>query len=162
MGKEQTRELLKLFEPFDKNIKDLVLWLRDFVWDLCPESNELIYDNFNALAIGWSLTDKQTHILCTTAIYRSNQNIHFGFFFGNEINDPDKIFLGNGNQYRYILVKDKATFPKAYIKKRILESYTNALAKLKEKDMVIQGQTIFKSKPGGKKKEVKGKQQKKI
>ena len=34
------------------------MWLRDFAWDLCPKTNELIYDNYNAVAFGWSPTDK--------------------------------------------------------------------------------------------------------
>src|SRR5438128_2731983 len=48
MSKEQTSDLLKFLKPFDDNIIDLVLWLRDFAWDLCPQANELIYDNYNA------------------------------------------------------------------------------------------------------------------
>jgi len=32
--------------------------LREFVWDLYPDSNELIYDNYNAVAFGWTPTEK--------------------------------------------------------------------------------------------------------
>jgi hypothetical protein len=54
MSKEQTKDLLKFIKPFDNDIVELVLWLREFVWDLYPQTNELIYDNYNAVAIGWS------------------------------------------------------------------------------------------------------------
>lgn len=145
MGKEQTTDLLKFLKPFDNDIKDLVMWLRGFAWDLCPTANELIYDNFNAVAFGWSPTDKVGHTICSIAVYRSNQNVHFGFWWGNELSDPDKILLGEGNQYRYILVPDKKKFPKAYIKKLVNEAYANSLAKVKDQKQIINGQTIVKS-----------------
>ena len=53
MGKEQTKDLLKFLEPFGKEITGLVMWLREFAWDLYPKTNELIYDNYNAVALGW-------------------------------------------------------------------------------------------------------------
>lgn len=80
MSKDQTKDLLKFLKPFDKNIQEIVLWLREFVWDLYPQANELIYDNYNALAFGWSPTEKVSHIFCGIALYRTNKNIHFNFF----------------------------------------------------------------------------------
>jgi len=56
MSKNETKDLLKFLTAFDDGIKDTVLWLREFVWDQYPKANELIYDNYNALAFGWSPT----------------------------------------------------------------------------------------------------------
>ncbi len=52
------------------------------------------------------------------------------------------VLLGQGNQYRYILVTDKNKFPKTYIKKLVKEAYANSLAKVKDKKQILQGQTI--------------------
>ena len=145
MSKEQTKDLLRFLKPFGDEITDLVMWLRDFAWDLCPKANELIYDNYNAVAFGWSPTDKVGHTICSIAVGRSSKNIHFGFYWGNEISDPDKILLGQGNQYRYILVTDKIKFPKEYIKKLVNEAYAISLTKVKDPKQVIYGQTIVKS-----------------
>jgi hypothetical protein len=133
MGKEQTKDLLKFLKPFGDDITDLVMWLRDFAWDLCPKANELIYDNYNAVAFGWSPTDKVGHIICSIAIGRSSKNVHFGFYWGSELSDPDKILLGAGNQYRYILVTNKKKFPKTYIKKLVTQAYTNSLGKSQQR-----------------------------
>ena len=122
MSKEQTKDLLKFLKPFSGDMKETVLWLREFVWDLYPETNELIYDNYNALAFGWSPTDRVGHTFCSIAVGRSSGNIHFGFYWGAELSDPKKILLGEGNQYRYILVKGKNDFPKAEIKKLVKEA----------------------------------------
>jgi hypothetical protein len=145
MGKEETKDLLQFLKPFDTDIRQLVLWLREFVWNLYPTTNELIYDNYNALAFGWSPTDKVGHTFCSIAVGRTSKNVHFGFYWGSEIADPDKVLIGGGKQYRYILVTDKRNFPKTYIQKLLKEAYANSLAKVKDKKQLIQGATITKS-----------------
>lgn len=145
MSKEQTKDLLIFLKPFPAEVKELALWLRTFVWDLYPHTNELIYDNYNALAFGWSPTDRVGHTFCNIAVGRSTHNVHFGFYWGAEIADPNKILLGNGNQYRYILVKSKDDFPKTYIKKLLKEAYANSLAKVKDKAQLMKGTTLTKS-----------------
>ena len=145
MSKEQTKDLLKFLKPFPDSVRQRALWLREFIWTLYPDSNELIYDNYNALAFGWSPTDRVGHIFCSIAVGRSSHNVHFGFYWGSQIADPRKILLGGGKQYRYILVTSKDEFPKAYIKKLMKEAYANSLAKVKDKKQLMQGATITKS-----------------
>ncbi|MES2004795.1 MAG: hypothetical protein V4450_09755 [Bacteroidota bacterium] len=146
MSKEQTKDLHKFLNPFDQNIIDLAMWLRDFAWDMLPQTNELIYDNYNAVAWGWSPTEKVGHTICSIAVGRSSKNIHFGFYWGNELSDPENRLLGQGNQYRYILVTDKKQFPKAFIKKLIVQAHANSLSKVKDpRLLLVQGKTIVKS-----------------
>ena len=145
MGKEHTKDLVKFLKPFNKDITERALWLREFIWNLYPQTNELIYDNYNALAVGWSPTDRVGHTFCSIAVGRTSNNVHFGFYWGNELADPDKILLGDGNQYRYILVPDENNFPKAYIEKLVKEAYANSLAKVKDRKQIMNGQTIVKS-----------------
>jgi hypothetical protein len=156
VSKEQTKDLLKFLKPFGDDTIELVLWLRDFAWSLCPSANELIYDNFNAVAVGWSPTEKAGHTVCSIAVFRTNKNIQFGFYWGSELSDPERILLGKGNQYRYILVTDKMKFPKDYIKKLVNEAYANSLAKVKDHKEIINGHTIIKS-VSDKKRSTKGK-----
>src|SRR5262245_2758025 len=84
MSKEQTKDLLKFLRPFTEEITERVLWLRQFIWDLYPQTNELIYDNYNAIAVGWSPTDKVGHTFCSIAVGRTSNNVHFGFYWGSE------------------------------------------------------------------------------
>lgn len=145
MPKEEIKDLVKFLKPFPSDVKERALWLREFVWDLYPNSNELIYDNYNALAFGWSPSDKVGDTFCTIAVGRTSHNVHFGFYWGSKIADPDKILLGKGNQYRYILVKSNADFPKTYIKKLLKEAYAYSLMKMKDKKQTLKGATITKS-----------------
>ena len=113
MSAKDTKDLLKFLKPFPDDVKDKALWLREFVWKLYPKANELIYDNYNAVAFGWSPTDRVGDMFCSIAVGRSSHNVHFGFYWGSKIADPEGILLGKGNQYRYILVKNTSDFPKA-------------------------------------------------
>ena len=144
MAKEHIKDLIKFLKPFPEQTQ-MVLWLREFVWDQYPQVNELIYDNYNALAFGWSPTDKVGHTFCSIAVGRTSKNIHFGFYWGSELKDPEKKLIGDGNQYRYFLVKDEKSFPKAYIKKLVKEAYSNSLEKVTDEKQIKEGLTIVKS-----------------
>jgi hypothetical protein len=145
MPKEEIKDLKKFLKPFPAGTQEIVFWMREFVWDQFPKTNELIYDNYNAVAFGWSPTDKVGHTFCTIAIMRTNFNIHFGFYWGNEIADPEKKLLGNGRQYRYMLIKGKSDFPKTYLRKLMKEAYANSLGKVKDLKQIRHGETITKS-----------------
>ncbi|HVX51376.1 MAG TPA: hypothetical protein VHB48_14520, partial [Chitinophagaceae bacterium] len=157
MAKKDSNDLLNFLKPFPEETQQLVLWLRNFAWDACPGANELIYDNYNALAIGWSLTDRVTHTICSIAAYRAGTNVHFGFYWGSQVSDTKKMLLGSGSQYRYILVRDKESFPVVYITGLIHEAHVNALAKIKDEKQVKHGLTIIKSVSGNKREPAKTK-----
>jgi hypothetical protein len=145
MPKEEKVDLLKFLAPFAAEVQEKALWLRDFVWDQYPQANELIYDNYNAVAFGWSPTEKVGHTFCSIAVGRTSNNVHFGFYWGAELADPEKLLIGNGNQYRYILVHNTADFPKAYITQLVQEAWSNSLKKVKDPKQIVQGKTITKS-----------------
>ncbi|HTQ28352.1 MAG TPA: hypothetical protein VMI35_09495 [Puia sp.] len=143
MSKEDTRDLKKFLRPYSKEVQELTLWLREYIWDLYPRCNELIYDNYNAVAFGWSPTDRLPHTFCSIAVMP--RYIHLGFYWGTQIADPEKKLLGKGNQYRYIIIKEQGDLPKTYIKKLLKEAYANSMAKVKDKIQIQHGMTIVKS-----------------
>jgi hypothetical protein len=143
MPKETVKDLKKFLQPYPKKIQETILWLRDFVWDLYPNCNELIYDNYNAVALGLSTSDKLGDTFCTMAAFKDFA--HFGFYWGSQIADPEKKLIGGGTQYRYIKVFETKEFPKTYMKKLLKEAYANSMAKLKTGKQVLKGETIVKS-----------------
>jgi hypothetical protein len=143
MGKENVDDLVKFLLPFPDSVKAAALWLRNFVWDLYPDTNELIYDNYNALAFGWSLTDKAGDVFCSIAVY--SEHVNFGFNRGSEIPDKQGVLTGDGSLYRYIRVKDKDDFPEDQIKQLLYMAHENAISRLKPVKKSIKGQTIVKS-----------------
>lgn len=145
MAKADVDKLLPFLQSFPAQTQDLILWLRDFAWAACPYANELIYDNYNALAVGWSLTETVTGTICSIAAYRAGTNLHFGFYWGNLLTDPSKKLVGKGSQYRYVLVNDRASFDKEYITQLIYQAHTNSLTKIKDEKLLKQGLTVVKT-----------------
>jgi hypothetical protein len=143
MAKEDKADLLRFLEPFPRHVQETALLLRDLVWDLYPESNELIYDNYSALAFGWGLSDRLGDVFCSVACY--NNTVNLGFNRGRELRDPKKILLGNGNIYRYIKAGNRKDFPAKYVQQLLHEAYVNALARYKTGKNTCKGKTIVKS-----------------
>jgi hypothetical protein len=145
LAREDQSDLKKFLKPFPPEVQENALWLRDFIWSMYPRANELIYDNYNALAFGWSPTDRVGHTFVSIAVGRTSFNIHCGFYWGSRLSDPEKKLLGGGNQYRYFLLKNKKDFPKAYIKKLMQEAYAYSHTLVKDPKQVMQSKTIVKS-----------------
>jgi hypothetical protein len=97
MAKEDIKDLMKFLKPFSPEKKETALWLREFIWDLYPDCNELIYDNYNALAFGWGLSDRLGDVFCSVAVYGKGVNI--GFNRGSEIPDEKKNVAGKWKSF---------------------------------------------------------------
>ncbi len=65
-----------------------------------PTALELVYDNYNALAIGFSPTERASEVIFSIAIYPNWINLFF--LQGKTLPDPKKILQGSGNQVRHI------------------------------------------------------------
>ncbi|HVW96206.1 MAG TPA: hypothetical protein VHA56_09585 [Mucilaginibacter sp.] len=143
MGKETVADLIKFMLPYPDPVKASALWLRDFVWDLYPDTNELIYDNYNALAFGWSPTDKAGDVFCSMALF--SEHLNFGFNRGTDFDDPQRLLIGKGSLYRYFRVKDREDFPEGYVRQLLRSAYENALIRQKPQKKIFKGETIVKS-----------------
>ena len=143
MPKETVNDLVKFLLPYPDKVKAAALWLREFVWDLYPETNELIYDNYNAVAFGWSPTDKAGNVFCSIAVV--SDHVNFGFNRGTDFPDRQGMLLGNGTQYRYLQVREKDDFPEEYVKELLAMAYENSISRMKPQKKVLKGETIVKS-----------------
>lgn len=135
-------DLYEFLTAYPQETQDIALWLRNFVWQVFPQCNELVYDNYNALAFGPSLTDKAGDVICSIAVFA--KHVNFGFNRGSEINDPSHILEGNGSLYRYITVKNVNHFTEREIRLLLRDAYDNALSRLKGKP-TCSGISITKS-----------------
>jgi len=142
MAREHTHELLPMLEAFPPQVRETALWLRDYLWALFPECNELIYDNYNALAIGWGLSDKLGDVFCSMAVY---SHVNLGFNRGSELPDPAGILQGKGNIYRYITITDLGLLGQQEVRQLLNQAYVNALSRAKPAKNPASGRTIVKS-----------------
>lgn len=113
-------QLATFLKPYSEEVQQLTLALRDFVTELIPEANELIWDNYNAVAMAYSKSEKLKDAFCHIAVY--SKHVNFGFNRGSELIKGSLKLEGKGALIRHISVKDLATFPKEAITKLILEA----------------------------------------
>ncbi len=112
--------LKKFIKPYDEDIQTLTLALLDFITDLVPEANELIWDNYNAVAMAYSKSEKLKDAFCHIAVY--SKHVNFGFNRGAELTPSNLKLNGKGKLIRHISAKDLKSFPKDEIKTLIWEA----------------------------------------
>ena len=70
-------ELHKFLIPYDSNIRILTIQLREFITNMIPDANELIWDNYNAVAIAYSKSEKLKNAFCHISVYSKHLNFRF-------------------------------------------------------------------------------------
>ena len=69
-----------------------------------PTAVELVYDNYNALAIGFSPTEKTSDAIISVAAYARGVTLYF--IYGASLPDPDGLLQGGGKQGRFLRLTD--------------------------------------------------------
>ena len=113
-------QLKTFIAPYDRGIQELALELRDFIVHLVPQANELIWDNYNAVAMAYSKSEKLSDAFCHLAIYA--KHVNFGFNRGAEVTQGRLHLKGSGTLIRHITVKNYEAFPKREVEKLVWEA----------------------------------------
>ena len=103
-------QLQKFLHPYSKNIQDLFFDLRSIIVEAIPSTNELIWDNYNAVAIAYAKSDQLKDAFCHLAIYA--KHINFGFNRGSELLQANLKLEGTGKLIRHLKVKTMVDFPR--------------------------------------------------
>jgi hypothetical protein len=67
-----------------------------------PGAFELVYDNYNALVVGFGPTDRASEAVFSVALYPRWVNLFF--LQGAKLDDPEEILKGSGKQVRHIVL----------------------------------------------------------
>jgi hypothetical protein len=70
-----------------------------------PAANILVYDNYNALAVGFGPSQKSTEAVFSIALYPRWVSLFF-LLNGTTIPDPDKRLKGSGKRVRHIILSE--------------------------------------------------------
>ena len=99
---------------FDPAIAKLVRASRSVIRKRYPTAIELVYDNYNALALGYSTTEKTSDAIFSLAVYPRGVSLYF--MYGRSLPDPHKLLQGNGNQGAFVRLDDLSVLDRAEIK----------------------------------------------
>jgi hypothetical protein len=101
--KQQLDAFLARFTPeLAKSTRGVLAAMRK----LCPGATLLVYDNYNALAIGFAMGERVKDVWFSIAVYPKWASL---FFFKTlPLKDPKKLLKGAGSTTRHIVLKDGA------------------------------------------------------
>jgi hypothetical protein len=85
-----------------------------------PGTVELVYDNYNALAIGFGSSERASEALFSIAL--CPRWVNFFFIRGASLPDPDHVLQGNGNQARHVRLLKAAEFDRPELQRLIDET----------------------------------------
>ena len=120
--------LIKFLKPYDREIRDLALNLRELVLEEMAPCYENIYDAYSAVAIGYGTSDRLRDGIFHVAVY--SKHVNLGFNEGASLDDPKGILQGSGNQIRHITIKTpediKRPELRAYIRRARKKAFADA------------------------------------
>lgn len=122
-------ELSELIERYTPEIA------RDFKTDrrkmraMVPRGYELVYDNYNALGVGYGYGQKSSSVIVSIVAYPRWINLFF--MQGAKLKDPQSLLQGKGRQVRSIRLRSPADLDRSEVKALVaeaLEPYSDVLA----------------------------------
>ena len=74
---------------------------------LLPGAVELVYDNYNTLAIAFGPTERASDAILSIAVYP--RWVSLFFLHGANLPDPKRLLKGSGKRVRHVVVRDAST-----------------------------------------------------
>ena len=105
-----------------------------------PTAVELVYDNYNALAIGWAGTERASDVVLSLGIYARGVSLYFTH--GRKLPDPQRLLQGSGNQGRFIRLESLAILNQPAVQALIRAALRQSTAPLPKRG---RGYTVIKS-----------------
>jgi hypothetical protein len=112
--KSAERQLDDFLNAFTPEIAELARRILAKLRKRLPHAMELVYDNYNALAIGFAPSERASEGIFSIAIYP--RHINFFFLQGAKLPDPDGLLQGEGSVVRHIRLEDEKTLDRPDVK----------------------------------------------
>ncbi len=89
-----------------------------------PGAVELVYDNYNALVIGFGPTDRASEAVFSIALYP--RWVSLFFLQGAKLADPKKLLKGSGRQVRSIVLEDASVLDQPAVRALMAQAVKRA------------------------------------
>ena len=101
-----TQQLAAFLEKYDAKIASFAKGALTRLRKRLPGAAELVYDNYNALGIGFAPQDKVSKVILSIVLYP--RWVSLFFLYGAALPDPKKVLKGSGSRVRHIVLKSPA------------------------------------------------------
>jgi hypothetical protein len=134
------KQLNTFIGRFDPAIQKIVREARAKLRRRLPAAIELVYDNYNALAIGFGSTERSADWIVSLAVYARGVNLYF--IYGVALPDPHGLLQGSGNQGRFVRLESASMLDRPEIEALIKAAIAEADTPLPARG---RGYTVIKS-----------------
>lgn len=141
MTAEAEKELAKFLAAFTPAIAATAKKARKKIRSILSGASELVYDNYNALAIGYAPREKTSEAIVSLAIYPSWVRLFF-LQNGPAIPDPGKRLEGSANRVRSVRLESADTLDEHEIRTLIAHAMRLAVRPI---DPTAKSRLIIKS-----------------
>ena len=100
------KQLSGFLAKFNPPIAKLAKAARARLRKRLPGAIEMVYDNYNALVIGFSPTERPSDAILSLVIFPKRVSVCF--LQGKHLPDPQRVLVGAGNQVRFIRLDEDA------------------------------------------------------
>src|SRR5688572_4195736 len=97
-----SRQVEGFISKFDPAVAKLARSVRKEMRRRFPSAVELVYDNYNALALGFGPTERASEAIVSVAVYARGVSLYF--IYGRSLPDPKRLLQGEGKQGAFIRV----------------------------------------------------------
>ena len=107
------KQVESFIAKFDPGIARIVRAARSILRKRYPSAHELVYDNYNALAIGYGPNERTSEVFFSVAAYARGVTLYFTH--GRKIADPKRLLQGEGNQGAFVRLESAAVLEDSHI-----------------------------------------------
>lgn len=100
------KQLAGFLARFNPPIAQLARAARTKLRARLPGAVEMVYDNYNALVIGFSPSARPSDAILSLVIWP--RKVSVCFIQGRYLDDPERLLQGDGNQVRFLRLDDGA------------------------------------------------------
>jgi hypothetical protein len=91
---------------------------------LLPGAVELVYDNYNALVVGFGPGERTSEAVISIALYP--RWVTLFFLEGIHLSDPKRVLLGEGKQVRRLVIEGPETLDQPAVRALIAQAWKRA------------------------------------
>lgn len=114
------KQLATFLARYSREVTDVAVAARAKMQARLPRAFELVYDNYNALVIGYGTTERASDAIFSLALYP--RYVTLFFLHGVKLKDPRKILKGSGKVVRHVRLASADDLDKAEIRELMDEA----------------------------------------
>jgi hypothetical protein len=123
-AKDAEQQLASFMAKYTPEIASQAKAVRAEMRKLYPTALELVYDNYNALAIGYGPTERTSEAIFSVAMFPRWVSLFFLQAAG--LTDPGKILRGSGNVAKHVVLPSTETLKTSAVQALMREAVAKA------------------------------------